>query len=476
MEKTLSAQILTSFPAVDEEAVDALLRQEIAADATKFIVLDDDPTGVQTVHDISVYTDWSVESIKSGLLEENKVFYILTNSRGLTAEETTAVHREISANITAAARETGVRYLIMSRSDSTLRGHFPLETELLRQGMEESGIPVDGEILCPFFKEGGRFTIGNTHYVRYGEELAPAAQTEFAKDRTFGYTCSDLPAYIQEKTGGRFPAEHVTCISLDQLRGCDYDGITAQLLAVTDFGKVCVNAVDYCDIKVFAVALYRAMAQGKTFLFRTAAGLVKVVGGITDIPLLRRQDMVTADTHTGGVVVVGSHTQKTTAQLNALLALPGVERIEFQSDLVLQGEEALSAEVDRCVAAEEAAIQAGRVAVCFTNRRLLTVANDTPESALHRSVAISAAVQDLVGRLTVTPAFIIAKGGITSSTVGTQALRVKKANVLGQICPGIPVWQTDSTSKFPGIPYVIFPGNVGDEGTLRQAVEILTAP
>ena len=350
-----------------------------------------------------------------------------------------------------------MRYLIMSRSDSTLRGHFPLETELLRQGMEESGIPVDGEILCPFFKEGGRFTIGNTHYVRYGEELAPAAQTEFAKDRTFGYTCSDLPAYIQEKTGGRFPAEHVTCISLDQLRGCDYDGITAQLLAVTDFGKVCVNAVDYCDIKVFAVALYRAMAQGKTFLFRTAAGLVKVVGGITDIPLLRRQDMVTADTHTGGVVVVGSHTQKTTAQLNALLALPGVERIEFQSDLVLQGEEALSAEVDRCVAAEEAAIQAGRVAVCFTNRRLLTVANDTPESALHRSVAISAAVQDLVGRLTVTPAFIIAKGGITSSTVGTQALRVKKANVFGQTRPGIPVWQTDSTSKFPGIPYVDLP-------------------
>ena len=96
MEKTLSAQILTSFPAVDEGAVDALLRQEIAADATKFIVLDDDPTGVQTVHDISVYTDWSVESIKSGLLEENKVFYILTNSRGLTAEETTAVHREVA--------------------------------------------------------------------------------------------------------------------------------------------------------------------------------------------------------------------------------------------------------------------------------------------------------------------------------------------------------------------------------------------
>ena len=215
MEQTISAQILTSFPPVDEAAVDALLRAEIAKDDTKFIVLDDDPTGVQTVHDISVYTDWSVESIKSGLTEPQKVFYILTNSRGLTAEQTTAVHKEIAANIVAAARETGKKYLVMSRSDSTLRGHFPLETELLRQSLAESGLHVDGEILCPFFKEGGRFTIGNTHYVKYGDELVPAAQTEFAKDKTFGYSHSDLPAYIEEKTAGAYPAGSVTCISLE---------------------------------------------------------------------------------------------------------------------------------------------------------------------------------------------------------------------------------------------------------------------
>ena len=474
MEQTISAQILTSFPPVDEAAVDALLRAEIAKDDTKFIVLDDDPTGVQTVHDISVYTDWSVESIKSGLTEPQKIFYILTNSRGLTAEQTTAVHKEIAANIVAAARETGKKYLVMSRSDSTLRGHFPLETELLRQSLAESGLHVDGEILCPFFKEGGRFTLGNTHYVKYGDELVPAAQTEFAKDKTFGYSHSDLPAYIEEKTAGAYPAGSVTCISLEELRGQDYDAITAKLTAVTDFRKVCVNAVDYCDVKVFAVALYRAMAQGKTFLFRTAAGLVKVVGGITDIPLLRRQDMVQVDTHTGGVVVVGSHTQKTTAQLEALLKLPCVVPIQFDSDLVLQGDEVFYAEVDRCVALEEEVIRSGRVAVCFTSRKLLTVENDTPESALIRSVKISDGVQSLVGRLKVTPAFIIAKGGITSSTVGTEALGVKRANVLGQICPGIPVWQTDDTSKFPKIPYVIFPGNVGDADTLRQAVEILT--
>ena len=475
MEQNISVDILNTFPAVDTAAVDAALAAEIAADDTKFIVLDDDPTGVQTVHDISVYTDWSVESLKSGLLEENKVFYVLTNSRGLTADETAVAHREMAANIVTAARETGKRYLIMSRSDSTLRGHYPLEPRLLKEGMEADGFTVDGEILCPFFKEGGRFTIGNTHYVKYGDELVPAARTEFARDKTFGYSHSDIPSYIEEKTGGAYQADSVTCISLEELRACDYDAIAEKLMAVTDFNKVCVNAIDYCDIKIFAVALYRAMAKGKTFMFRTAAGLVKVVGGVTDIPLLRRADMVTAETEHGGVVVVGSHTQKTTAQLNALLTLPNTVPIEFNSDLVLEGDEVFWAEVDRCVAAEEEAILAGKTPVCFTNRRLLTVENDTPESALHRSVKISDGVQSLVGRLKVTPAFIVAKGGITSSTVGTVALGVKKANVLGQICPGIPVWQTDTTSKFPGIPYVIFPGNTGGEDTLREAVEILTA-
>ena len=475
MEQIISADILNTFPPVDIAAVDAALAAEIAADDTKFIVLDDDPTGVQTVHDISVYTDWSVESIRSGLMEENKVFYVLTNSRGLTADESAAAHRDMAANIVAAARETGKRYLIMSRSDSTLRGHYPLEPRLLKEGMEADGFTVDGEILCPFFKEGGRFTIGNTHYVKYGDELVPAAQTEFAKDKTFGYSHSDIPSYIEEKTGGAYKADSVTCISLEELRSCDYDAITEKLMAVTGFNKVCVNAIDYCDIKIFAVALYRAMAKGKTFMFRTAAGLVKVVGGVTDIPLLRRADMVTVETENGGVVVVGSHTQKTTAQLNRLLTAPNTVPIEFNSDLVLEGDEVFWAEVDRCVAAEEEAILAGKTPVCFTNRRLLTVENDTPESALHRSMKISEGVHSLVGRLKVTPAFIVAKGGITSSTIGTEALGVKKANVLGQICPGIPVWQTDAISKFPGIPYVIFPGNTGGEDTLREAVEILTA-
>ena len=471
---TLNASVLRSFPAVDEARVDALLAGALSSDPHKLVVLDDDPTGVQTVHDVSVYTDWGMDSVRAGFAEAGRLFFILTNSRGMTAVQTAAVHREIARNVAAAARESGKPYLILSRSDSTLRGHYPLETQILREGMEAEGLAVDGEILAPYFREGGRFTIGNVHYVLQGETLVPAAETEFARDRTFGYTHSSLPDYIEEKTGGAYRASDVTCISLDSLRAADVDGVEAQLMAVHGFGKVCLNAVDDCDLKVFCAALCRAAARGKRFLFRTAAGLVKVLGGVTDRPLLTRREMETRETANGGVVVVGSHTQKTTDQLNELLKLEGVVPVAFNSDAVLDGDAAFSAEVARCVRMEEEIIRAGKTAVCYTRRALLTLDGDTKEDALLRSVKISDGVQSLVGHLGVTPAFVVAKGGITSSDVGVKALGVKRATVLGQIRPGIPVWQTGAESRFPATPYVIFPGNTGGVTTLREAVEILT--
>lgn len=475
MNKTLDRSVLNTYSAVDEKAVEDILLSEINNDAHKLVVLDDDPTGVQTVHDISVYTDWTEDSIRAGFAEKNKVFYILTNSRGMTAEETKKIHEEIVEIVSKVSKDTGVPYIFMSRSDSTLRGHYPLEPEILRQGMAQSGIQVDGEILCFFFKEGGRFTINNVHYVQQGDQLVPAAETEFAKDKTFGYTKSAIPEYIEEKTKGAYKADSVTCISLDSLRNCDYDTIEQQLLKVRDFGKVCVNAIDYCDLKVFAVALYRAMAKGKNFIFRTAASLVKVMGGVSDIPLLEKKDLIKKEITTGGVVVVGSYTQKTTAQLNELLKLPVVVPVEFNSNTVLDGDDAFYAEINRCVQEEEKIISTGKVAVCFTCRKLLTLENDTPESALIRSVKISDGVQKLVGSLKIKPAFVIAKGGITSSDVGIKALCVHRADVMGQIRPGIPVWKTGNESRFPGTPYVIFPGNTGNENTLREVVEILTS-
>ena len=469
----LKAEVLTSYKKIDEAYIDTLLEQEIKKNNKKIVVLDDDPTGVQTVHEISVYTNWDKETIRQGFEEENNLFYILTNSRGFTAEQTIKAHNEISSVVDEVAKETGREYIFISRSDSTLRGHYPLETEILKTNYEKNtGKTIDGEILCPFFKEGGRFTIDDIHYVKYGEELIPANETEFAKDKTFGYTAATMPEYIEEKTKGAYKAENVTCISLEDIYNMDIDKIENLILNVHDFNKIIVNAVDYADVKVFCVALYRAMAKGKVFMFRTAAAIVKVMGGVSNQPLLTRKQMVTKETENGGIIVVGSHTDKTTRQVEELKKLADIEFIELDATLV-KDEQAFEAEVNKCLEKEEECIKAGKTVCCYTTRALITADTGDKEDELRLSVKISDAVQSLVGRLKVTPAFVIAKGGITSSDVGTKALAVKKANVLGQIRPGIPVWQTGEESRFPMTPYVIFPGNVGEITTLRESVEVL---
>ncbi len=73
------------YPKGDPEGAGKLLASRLEKSGRKLVVLDDDPTGIQTVHDVSVYTDWSQESIDAGFQEENRTFFILTNSRSFSA-------------------------------------------------------------------------------------------------------------------------------------------------------------------------------------------------------------------------------------------------------------------------------------------------------------------------------------------------------------------------------------------------------
>lgn len=472
----ISDSIIERFAVPTEEQreeVEKLLRDQIEKSGRKIVVLDDDPTGVQTVHDISVYTDWKPESMCKAFREKNRLFYVLTNSRGLTEEETEKAHREIAASVDGAAKECGMDYFIISRSDSTLRGHYPLETQILREEYEKRNhCVIDGEIICPFFQEGGRFTIHNIHYVRYGSELVPANETEFARDKTFGYTADTMPGYVEEKTKGAYKAEDVICIDLEDIRAMNIDKMKNKLLQVSGFQKVVVNAVDYLDLKIFCVALYQAMEAGKRFMFRTAAAFVKVIGGIPDKSLLGRGEMVRICSGNGGLIVVGSHTDKTTAQLEKLKELQEIAFVELDvTDAAQEG--ALEAKVRKCIAEEEEKISGGITVCCYTTRKEQTADTGDKEDELKLATKISAAVQKLVGELSVTPSFIVAKGGITSSDIGTKALKVRRADVMGQIQPGIPVWKTGRESRFPDIPYVIFPGNVGEDDTLRKVADIL---
>ena len=457
----------------DTDKAEALLSQAMEGFHKKLVVLDDDPTGVQTVHDVSVYTDWEEESIRKGFEEKEAMFFILTNSRSFSVEETTKVHQDIAARVAKVARELGQDFMIISRGDSTLRGHYPLETQLLANGLTKNeGVVIDGEIICPFFPEGGRYTMDNIHYVKEQDNLVPAGMTEFARDKTFGYKSSDLTEYVEEKTEGKYHKEDCITISLDELNALDVQGIKDKLMSAQNMAKIIVNAVSYADLKVFCAALVLAMKAGKHYMARTAAAFTKVMGRISDQPLLGRAQLE-GDTKNGGIVLIGSHVKKTTDQLNCLKELDGqVDFMEFQVNTVFE-ENGLEKEVEKTVKAAEEKILSGRTVVIYTSRQLLAPENMTPEEKLHISVKISNAVTSIIGKLSVKPKFIIAKGGITSSDVGTKALRVKKARVMGQVKKGIPVWMTGEESKFPGMPYIIFPGNVGEVSTLKEIVEEL---
>lgn len=466
-------EVFQRYPAYDMEKVDRLLRESLKRLDKKIIVLDDDPTGVQTVHDVFVYTDWTYESIAQGFDDERNLFFILTNSRGFTEKETAKVHREIARNVTAVAKAKAKDYLIISRGDSTMRGHYPLETGVLRETIESASPKrFDGEIIMPFFKEGNRYTVDNVHYVASGDALVPAGKTEFAKDKTFGYQSSHLGEWIEEKSHGEFKKETVTYVSLNELRNLDYEGICNKLNHVADFNKIVVNAIDYGDVKVFATALIRSILSGRNFLFRSAASLVKIIGGIPDQKRLGREELVNGDNKNGGLIVVGSHVEKTTIQLENLKKADDINFVEFNQHLVLD-EDALEVELSRVNKITEESIARGRTVAVYTCRKRFDVNTRNKEDELRVAVKISESLVRVVLQLRIRPNFIISKGGITSSDIGTKGLRVKKALVLGQILDGVPVWLTGQESKFPGMPFVIFPGNVGGETALLEAANIM---
>lgn len=461
--------LLENFKAYDDKLINKLYQEAIKDFKHKIIVLDDDPTGIQKIHGIHVYTDWEESSILDGFQSDEQMFFILTNSRAFSTEKTKQVHQDITEKVERISEKLQQPYLVISRGDSTLRGHYPLETQVIQDTMTQ---PADGEIMAPFFREGGRYTVNNIHYVEVDGKLVPAAETEFANDRTFGFTKSHLGEYIEEKSNGAFKKDDVTYIDLEDLRELRIENITEQLMQVHNFNKVVVNAISDDDLKVFVIALIQALKKGKRFIFRTAASFTKVIGNVADKSLLQPDELVQEDNPNGGLIIVGSHVKKTTQQLEELLMLDHVTPIEFNSDLVLD-EVKFEKEIQERIQELDERLSRGETCVIFTKRKRLDLGEGMAEKELMLSVQISNGLTRTIESLTCKPKYIIAKGGITSSEIGTNALQVKKALVLGQVRPGIPVWKTDAESKYPHIAYIIFPGNVGKITDLRDIVKAL---
>jgi uncharacterized protein YgbK (DUF1537 family) len=446
------------------------IRERVAAQGRRIAVLDDDPTGTQTVHGVPVLTTWSVEDLRWGLEQTSPTFYILTNSRSLPEEEAAAMNREVASNLAAAAERTGTDLVVTSRGDSTLRGHFPAETDALAQGL---GRNIDGVILCPCYLEAGRLTADDTHWVRQGERLVPAGETEFARDASFGYASSDLRLWVEEKTAGRVPASEVVSVGLGDIREGGPSRVAEILRGVSSGLPVVANAASYADLEVFVLGLLDAEEAGKRFLYRTGPSFVRARGGIPEKGPLRPEELYRRRPRRGhGLVLVGSHVALTTRQLEEALKLEGVRPVELSVPRLL--EEAEREEELARVAGEVNAGLAGSEVVVYTSREV--VGGGPGRTGFDVGRAVSDALVEVMRRVDAGAplAFVVAKGGITSSDVGTRGLGVRRAEVAGQMLPGIvSVWVLPEESAFPGLPYVIFAGNVGEADSLARVIEIL---
>src|SRR3954468_5574881 len=272
----------------------------------RLAVLDDDPTGSQTVHDVAI-----VLALDDAALHmDGDTTFFLTNTRSMPEAEAAALTERVATRLL----EQEPDLEIISRSDSTLRGHVVAEVEAIdRARRAVVGHGYDGVLLIPAFFEAGRYTRDDVHWLND----VPVGETEFARDATFGYGSSNLREFVAEKRGD----VEVASLSLQDIRA----GRTKERLQAAR-GWIVVNAESYDDLDAVVQGVRES---GRAFVYRTGPSFVRALAGIAPIEPLTAADIWPDGRPEGhGLVVVGSHVGLTTRQVEATTGLR-----EFELDV-----------------------------------------------------------------------------------------------------------------------------------------------
>ena len=445
------------------------------AERRKVIVLDDDPTGSQTVHSAPLLLRWDPDSLRRGLRHPSPLLFVLANTRALEPEAARERVREICRGLRLVLAELEAageleRWLVVSRGDSTLRGHFPLEVEAIQA---ELG-PFDATLLVPAFLPGGRTTRGGVHYL-HGQ---PVHTTDFARDRLFGFSSSFLPEWVAEKTRGAISADAVERLDLAELDGSAavlqdrLAGFSAQRL-------VAVDAERPEQLAALGEAVWRSERR---LLFQSAASLINGLVPLPPQPLdpaglaaLRRSGA--SAERLPVLVVVGSHVPLADQQLEQLLQEPACEGVEIpvaKLARVLDGPAApeLIRSLERSWFDQlQAVLDQGRTPVLFSSRGELVCAS--AQERRRFGLALAALMARLAAALAPQLGLIISKGGITTHTLLADGLGLDWVELQGQLLPGLSVVLTPADAKVPGLPVITFPGNLGDASGLRQAWRLM---
>ncbi|KRE21834.1 four-carbon acid sugar kinase family protein [Agromyces sp. Soil535] len=411
----------------------------------KLIVLDDDPTGTQSVTGVEVLLEWDTATLTETLRRADSV-YLLTNTRAMYEADAVALLERIRDERDAAAAALGEAVHVVLRGDSTLRGHVFPETSVFAGD--------DAVILfVPAFPGGGRTTVDGTHYVRIGDRVIPAHESEYADDPVFPFGTAVLTEYVSEKS--ERAAVHVP---LRDIRSTP----TALQTALADAapGTVVVPDAEHDDdIRAIAAAVLVAWESGVRVVVRSASPLAAELAGVASTGLLPTP-LSTEPSPT--LLVCGSHTIGATRQLEL------VERA-FGEACVVDTGRALHdpfAEGERVAAAAEVAAAAHGLSIVASDRH-----RDGAHNTLDHGERVMTALTTATGRLRGAVDVVVSKGGITSAEIARVGLGARTATVLGQVLPGVSAWRIETPEHEQKL-YVVVPGNVGDPSTL---VDVLAA-
>ena len=460
-------------PRPDDDGLRASIRAMRAADGLLLGVLDDDPTGLQSVHGVQLVTVLEEEAYRAALAGPAATCFVLTNTRSMEEPAAAEINVLAARGLLSVAGRRGARLQLVSRSDSTLRGHVMAEvTALDSVRRETAGRGYDGVLFVPAFLEAGRLTAGDIHWARVGGRLVPVGETEFAQDAAFGYSASDLRDFVADKSGGTIRRDAVGSIGLADIRLGGPQRVRELLAGVRDGSWAVVNATEYSDLETVAAGVLMAERAGASFLFRTGPSFVRALAGMGPRAPLRGADIWPAGRPPQGghgLVVVGSHVGQTSRQLAALRARGGITAVELDVAAIVGGGEVVAG-----TARQVAAALRDSDVLLYTSRAVATGRDGAGSLAVARTVsaALSRTVRDA---LAARPAWVVAKGGITSHDVARHGLGIRRAEVAGQLFPGIIslLRPLDAAPGAIGVPYVVFAGNVGDDGTLGDVVAIL---
>ena len=451
-------------------APDRLARiRELNRDGDRSVlVIDDDPTGSQTVHGVRLITDATdTELVAAAAARGGELTFVLTNSRAFEARDARAINYCVGAAALGGPHPD--RVLLVSRGDSTLRGHVIDEVDALDQArLATTGRASDLTVFCPAFVEVGRITVDDVHYVVDGGSRVPVAETPFARDPAFGFASSNLADFLRERAGD--DALQVVSISLDDVRGGGEQRVQQRLNDAPRGAWVVLNAETPEDIEVLAEGICLAAGDRPGMIVRSGPSLVRALAGQeTSAPLTPAtlSSFVRAE---HGLVVVGSHVPLTTSQLDHLREHGGVNVVEVDvMTLLSSAHQRYQAElVDAAVAALE-----DRDVVLATSRAVeLPIGGE-----LLASRTVASRLADVVAAIARRSAlgWVIGKGGITSHVTAVEGLGIGEGTVAGQFFSGQVSALVDlEPARGDGVDlFVIFPGNVGAADSLTRVVEIL---